>query len=77
VERRTKMATSGNGQAVADNDGTSATNVVNVNTRQSETKLQEGTEISASELESVVGGVGGAGAGKVTFNPFQITRKLT
>jgi hypothetical protein len=46
-------------------------------TLQSVTKLQDESEISASELESVVGGTGGAGAGKVTFNPFQITRKLT
>jgi hypothetical protein len=74
VERRTKMAISGK-----ESDGTPATNVANIRdkTLQSEIKLQEGSEISASELESVVGGIGGAGAGKVTFSPFQITRKLT
>jgi hypothetical protein len=42
-------------------------------------------ELSGHELAAVVGGIeqvlnigshnGGAGAGKVTFNPFQITRK--
>jgi hypothetical protein len=79
MERRTKMETSGIGRTVGDSDSTSAKNVANgnVKTLQAETKLQEGPEISASELESVVGGIGGAGTGKITFNPFQITRKLT
>jgi hypothetical protein len=72
VERPTKMATSRNDQTVG--DGRAAMNVANAKALQSE--ALQGSELSASELESVVGGVGGAGAGKVTFNPFQITRRL-
>ena len=37
-------------------------------------------ELSDSEIEQAAGGTGaqstGAGAGKVTFNPFPITRKV-
>ena len=31
-------------------------------------------ELSEAELEKATGGSGGGGAGKVTFNPFSITR---
>jgi len=36
------------------------------------------TEISEAELEKATGGSqsSGSGAGKVTFNPFSITRKI-
>ena len=37
-------------------------------------------EIAAADLDFIAGGIGsqssGAGAGKVTFNPFSITRKI-
>jgi hypothetical protein len=37
-------------------------------------------ELSEGELEQASGGIGsqssGAGAGKITFNPFSITRKI-
>ena len=33
-------------------------------------------ELSEAELEKATGGSGGSGAGKVTFNPFSITRKI-
>ena len=33
-------------------------------------------ELRDSEIEQVIGGSTGAGAGKVTFNPFSITRKV-
>lgn len=35
------------------------------------------TELTIAELEAATGGKGStAGAGKVTFNPFSITRKI-
>jgi hypothetical protein len=40
-----------------------------------ETELIHDLEIDdAKDADAVKGGSGGAGAGKITFNPFQITR---
>jgi type VI protein secretion system component Hcp len=33
-------------------------------------------ELNEADLEKVTGGSSGSGAGKVTFNPFSITRKI-
>lgn len=37
---------------------------------------REERELRNEELDEVIGGSTGAGAGKVTFNPFSITRKI-
>jgi hypothetical protein len=39
---------------------------------------RRGRELADAELETVIGGSqsSGAGAGKITFNPFSITRKI-
>jgi hypothetical protein len=46
----------------------------------SERRSDPSAELSEDELAKVGGGIGsqssGAGAGKVTFNPFSITRKI-
>ncbi len=43
-------------------------------------RLGPEAEIAPADLEVIAGGIGsqssGAGAGKVTFNPFSITRKI-
>lgn len=50
-------------------------------------KIAKSRELTASELNTIIGGVSqtvyhigsqssGAGAGKVTFNPFSITRMM-
>ena len=33
------------------------------------------TELNEAELEKATGGTGGAGAGKIKFNEFSVTRK--
>ncbi len=45
--------------------------------RDKRTAQVEKTELTDAELEAATGGTGsGAGAGKVTFQPFTITRKI-
>jgi type VI protein secretion system component Hcp len=47
-----------------------------INASPREGKDNHVDELREVELSKVTGGSSGAGAGKVTFNPFSITRKI-
>jgi type VI protein secretion system component Hcp len=64
---------------VVSNDPTDRKGVVTMSTIISSAKSSEPVrpeELTWSELANVSGGSSGAGAGKVTFNPFSITRHV-
>jgi type VI protein secretion system component Hcp len=53
-----------------------ATMTAIINRAESSERDRQAAELTEIELSNVTGGSTGAGAGKVTFNPFSITRHV-